>query len=40
VSQIRIDLEPGEHDRLSEVKDERGLTWRGVLLEWEREVAE
>ena len=30
---LRIELDEEQHDRLTELKDERGYTWKGLLLE-------
>lgn len=30
---LRIELEDDQHERLSELKDRRGYTWKGLLLE-------
>jgi hypothetical protein len=30
---IRIEVEDDQHERLSEIKDRRGYTWKGLLLE-------
>jgi hypothetical protein len=37
---IRIELSESEYDRLEAAKEQRGLTWRGVLKEWHRETIE
>jgi hypothetical protein len=37
---IRIELSDSEYERLEAAKDDRGLTWRGVLKEWHREISE
>jgi hypothetical protein len=30
---IRIEVEDDQHEQLSEIKDRRGYTWKGLLLE-------
>lgn len=37
---IRIELSDSEHEELEAAKEQRGLTWRGVLKEWHRETIE
>jgi hypothetical protein len=32
VTQVNISLDDGEHERLKEWKDERGMTWADVLF--------
>ena len=33
VREIRIIVSPEQHERMSKVKDSRGYTWKGLLLE-------
>ena len=33
VKSIRVEVEDDQHERLSEIKDLRGYTWKGLLLE-------
>jgi hypothetical protein len=33
VKSIRVEVEDDQHERLSEIKDRRGYTWKGLLLE-------
>ena len=35
---IRIEVEDDQHERLSEIKDRRGYTWKGLLLEGAKEL--
>jgi len=37
---IRIELSDSEYEELEAAKEQRGLTWRGVLKEWHRETIE
>ena len=30
---IRVEVEDDQHEQLSEIKDRRGYTWKGLLLE-------
>ena len=33
---LNIEVDQDEYDRLSEIKDANGLTWKGVLLQGAR----
>ena len=33
VKSIRIEVEDDQHEQFSEIKDRRGYTWKGLLLE-------
>ncbi len=33
VKSIRVEVEDDQHERLSKIKDRRGYTWKGLLLE-------
>ncbi|SIS09465.1 hypothetical protein [Natronorubrum daqingense] len=33
---LNIEVDQDEYDRLSEIKDAHGLTWKGVLLQGAR----
>jgi hypothetical protein len=30
---IRVEVEDDQHEQLSDIKDRRGYTWKGLLLE-------
>ena len=30
---IRVEVKDDQHEQLSEIKDRRGYTWKGLLLE-------
>ncbi len=36
VKYITIDLDDETHEALSKLKDEAGLTWAGILLDWKK----
>ena len=31
--EVRFELTDEQHERLAELKDERGFTWKGLMLE-------
>jgi len=36
IMEIRIEISPAEHHRLTEIKQRHGLSWRGMLIIAER----
>lgn len=37
---IRLEVSEEQYERLSELKDRKGLTWKGLVLEGEKHIRE